>query len=46
MSFGPWIFAGFDSECDECGAGICENDDIRSDGDGGWICVVCGSEED
>lgn len=39
---GPWITAGFDSECDGCGDLIEEGDQIRADGEGGWVCVVCG----
>ena len=40
--YGPWVTAGFDSDCDGCGGGICEGMQIRADGMGGWLCEVCG----
>lgn len=44
---GPWVTAAFDSECDGdmCGVQILEGDEIRADGEGGWLCKDCGSEE-
>jgi hypothetical protein len=43
--FGPWVIARFDSECDgPCGGQIDEGDQIRSDGEGGWLCADCGSQ--
>lgn len=45
MSLGPWITAGFDSDCDGCGAFIAEGEDIRADGEGGWLCQMCGYAE-
>lgn len=45
MTYGPWITARFDSDCDGCGAPMDEGDQIRSDGDGGWLCDTCGSED-
>lgn len=42
--FGPWISARFDSECDGCGDQIEEGDQIRSNGEGGWICLECGEQ--
>lgn len=44
MNYGDWFFAMYDGECDECGCMILEGDDIRSDGQGGYLCVTCGSE--
>jgi hypothetical protein len=42
--YGPWIEASFDSDCDgPCGGQISEGDSIRSDGEGGWLCVNCGT---
>jgi hypothetical protein len=35
--FGTPFTASFDSDDDCCGAGIWEGEQIRSDGDGGWI---------
>ena len=46
MSLGPWITARFDGECDECGDLIMEGDQIRSDGEGGWLCENCGDDDD
>lgn len=44
---GPWIVAGFDSECDPCGGAIFAGDEIRADGSGGWECrAVCGTDDD
>jgi hypothetical protein len=44
--YGPWVTAGFDSDCDGCGGGIYEGMQTRSDGSGGWLCEICGSEEE
>lgn len=43
--FGPWFAASFDSEagCAGCGSDIYEDDMIRADGTGGWLCEECGS---
>lgn len=46
MVFGRWFTASFDSDCADCGRFIFEGDQIRSDGDGGWLCTECGTEED
>ena len=43
---GPWVTARFDSDCDGCGNDILEGDEIRSDGEGGWLCDLCGLDED
>jgi hypothetical protein len=43
--FGVWFTAGFDSDCDgdheDC-RGIFEGEPARSDGQGGWLCALCG----
>jgi formylmethanofuran dehydrogenase subunit E len=39
---GPWVAAGYESECDRCGEAIYPEDSIRSDGQGGWLCGECG----
>ena len=41
-SYGPWFTASYDSDCSECGCLVSEDDQIRSDGDGGWLCEDCG----
>lgn len=46
MSYGPWITARLDGYCDACGDPIVEGDEIRSDGDGGWLCQPCGDGDD
>lgn len=45
---GPVIQAGFDSECSSFGCpvgAIWEGDDIRADGEGGWIHAECAEED-
>jgi hypothetical protein len=43
-AFGPWITASFDGECaGDCGRPLRAGDSIRSDGEGGWLCVHCGT---
>jgi hypothetical protein len=39
---GPWFTARYTSRCDDCGEPIFEGDEIRSDGEGGWLCSDCG----
>lgn len=43
---GPWITAGYGSDCDGCGEEISDGDRIRSDGAGGWLCEDCGEDGD
>lgn len=43
--WGPWFRAGYEGECSECPADIVEGDQIRADGEGGWLCEACGSDE-
>ena len=38
--------ARYDGECDGCGAEFEAGDEIRSDGEGGWLCEDCGEAED
>jgi hypothetical protein len=40
--FGPWFDAGYGGECDGCGDDIASGDRIRADGEGGWLCSICG----
>ncbi len=42
MSYGPWFTARFDSDCDGCGVLMQEGDEIRADGEGGYLCGTCG----
>lgn len=42
---GPWFTARFDSDCaGPCGSEIQAGDDIRADGEGGYLCRDCGSD--
>lgn len=47
---GPWITAGYSSECagesTGCLGGIDPGDDCRADGHGGWLCFGCGEVAD
>lgn len=43
--FGPWFPARYDGECDGCGEPFSEGDDIRSDGEGGWLASCCGDND-
>jgi hypothetical protein len=42
--YGSWFPASFPGECDGCGGHIDEGDQIRSDGEGGWLCEECGEQ--
>lgn len=39
---GPWIRAEYRGQCAEGGERIKPGDQIRSDGQGGWLCESCG----
>ncbi|MEV4384376.1 hypothetical protein AB0J68_01405 [Micromonospora sp. NPDC049580] len=39
---GPWITASYRGTCSGCGTRTEEMDDIRADGDGGWLGRCCG----
>lgn len=41
---GPWFTAMHESDCAGCGGEIMAGDEIRADGEGGWLCTECGSE--
>jgi DNA-directed RNA polymerase subunit RPC12/RpoP len=38
---GPWFYYG---SCAGCGADIEPDDEIRADGDGGYLCEDCGRD--
>jgi hypothetical protein len=45
MSFlGCWFVAAYHGDCAECGEDIDPDDEIRSDGEGGYLCRECGEE--
>lgn len=41
---GPWFIAAYYSECADCSTDIEPGDEIRADGDGGYLCRECGDE--
>jgi hypothetical protein len=43
-TLGPWLIAAYHGECVECGADINDGDEIRADGEGGYLCWECGEE--
>jgi hypothetical protein len=43
---GPWITARYPGRCSGCTEPVTPGDRIRGDGDGGWLCEDCGSQED
>lgn len=42
---GPWITASYDGSCAGCGDDIMPGDQIRADGNGGWLCAGCGEAD-
>jgi hypothetical protein len=38
---GPVVIAAYHGQCAGCGEHISPEDEIRSDGDGGWLCAAC-----
>lgn len=46
MSYGRWFDASYDGDCDGCGESFEAGDQIRSDGDGGWLGECCGHDDD
>ena len=42
---GPWFLAAYHGSCAGCGDGIEPDDEIRADGEGGYLCADCGEEE-
>jgi hypothetical protein len=40
---GPWVTASYDGHCAGCDDEIKRGSDIRSDGEGGWLCLTCGT---
>ena len=41
VTLGPWITAAYPGEC-ECGGSFDEGEQIRADGEGGWLAECCG----
>ncbi len=42
---GPWFTANFPGWCTECGGEIEPGDEIRADGEGGYVCE-CSRKDD
>ena len=40
--YGPWFTAGYYGSCTDCDSDIEPGDTIRADGEGGYLCQVCG----
>lgn len=43
---GPWFSANYRGDCAGCGAGFDLFDEIRADGEGGWLGACCGHVDD
>lgn len=43
---GPWFTASYYSHCSMCDSATYEGDQIRADGQGGYLCSECGEDED
>lgn len=41
---GPWITASYGGHCSSCGDYFPADDQIRADGQGGWLCWDCGGQ--
>lgn len=41
---GPWIEAQWGGDCADCGSYTPAGEQIRADGEGGWLCGTCGHE--
>jgi hypothetical protein len=45
IELGPWVTATYDGRCDgNCGGPITSGEEIRADGQGGWLCESCGED--
>lgn len=44
--YGPWFTAAYDGHCAMCGSEILDGDEIRSDGQGGWLARCCGDDDE
>jgi hypothetical protein len=44
MTLGCWFVAAYNGSCAECGEDIGPDDEIRADGEGGYLCRECGDE--
>jgi hypothetical protein len=43
-SWGAWIAARYPGRCSQCDGRIREDDQIRADGENGWLCETCGAQ--
>lgn len=39
---GLWFPAAYPGHCDQCGVSFDQGDQIRADGEGGWVAECCG----
>lgn len=45
LRFGPIVTAEYEGLCTQCDWDIEEGDDIRADGEGGWMHADCGEDQ-
>lgn len=43
---GPWFPAAYPGACNQCGCRFDEDDQIRADGEGGWVAECCGQADE
>lgn len=43
-NWGRWFTAAYPGDCAECGEEIYEGDQIRANGEGGYLCSGCGRD--
>jgi hypothetical protein len=41
---GPWFVAAYHGNCADCGSDIEPDEEIRADGEGGYLCRDCGED--
>jgi DNA-directed RNA polymerase subunit RPC12/RpoP len=41
---GTWFTAAYYGSCADCGEDVEPDDEIRADGEGGYLCRECGEE--
>lgn len=43
---GSWFPAAYPGACNQCGCRFDEDDQIRADGEGGWVAECCGQADE
>lgn len=44
--YGPWQVADHEGLCAGCGYDYMTSDVVRPDGEAGWLCWVCGNDDE